>query len=256
MVLPHPIAELFPPITEEAFDELAKDISAMGQREPIVLFEGKILDGRGRYRACLAIGRIPEFVEFTGPSPEAFVVAANLPRCNLTLAERAFIAARLAALPPGSRADLAKKRNEPRVGTLSQIDAAKLLSVHRTTVQFARAVLVHGTEEEIAGIKAGTISVVMTGRAINKRRTPEERATARALPQRQRGANAQRFSAQRFDADLWGHLRGALTSLSGLPNPAEMTRVARRFDRTGLVGRTLETAIKWLTEFEDAYTRD
>jgi ParB-like chromosome segregation protein Spo0J len=49
----HPIANLFPEMTGSDYDALVKDIKSNGLIEPITLFEGKILDGRNRARACL-----------------------------------------------------------------------------------------------------------------------------------------------------------------------------------------------------------
>jgi len=53
------------------FAALAEDIRANGLREPIVLFEGAILDGRNRYRACIAAGVDPRFEIYDGNDPLA-----------------------------------------------------------------------------------------------------------------------------------------------------------------------------------------
>jgi hypothetical protein len=42
----HALATLFPLLDGAGFDELVADIRTHGLREPIVLFEGKVLDGR------------------------------------------------------------------------------------------------------------------------------------------------------------------------------------------------------------------
>ena len=49
---PHPLSKLFPQILPEDFDKLAGDIKLHGLHHPIVLYQGKILDGNNRYRAC------------------------------------------------------------------------------------------------------------------------------------------------------------------------------------------------------------
>ena len=48
----HPIANILPMMSDEELSELSKDITSNGLRVPILLHEGKILDGRSRYQAC------------------------------------------------------------------------------------------------------------------------------------------------------------------------------------------------------------
>ena len=47
----HPLALIFPEIEGEAFDSLVASIREHGQREPVLLADGKIADGRNRARA-------------------------------------------------------------------------------------------------------------------------------------------------------------------------------------------------------------
>lgn len=75
---------------------LAADIEEHGLQEPIVLYEGKVLDGRGRYLACLEAGVEPVFVEWDGEagSPEAFVASKHTRR-DVTKGQHAMALARL-----------------------------------------------------------------------------------------------------------------------------------------------------------------
>ena len=63
----HPVAGLFPLLRREAFRELVADIQENGLLEPILVdAEGRILDGRNRYLACLQAGVEPRFVAWQG----------------------------------------------------------------------------------------------------------------------------------------------------------------------------------------------
>src|SRR5262245_56882290 len=90
----HPYADLFPLMTAEELDALAADIRANGLRKPIVLLEGKILDGRNRYKACLIAGVEPRFEDYTGDDPLGYVNSENIARRHLTPGQRAMIAAK------------------------------------------------------------------------------------------------------------------------------------------------------------------
>ena len=96
----HPVAELFPLMRGAAFDELVADIQKNGLLEPILLdAEGRILDGRNRYRACLAAGVEPRFVEWQGEGELAeLALSLNLRRRHLDESQRTLVAARLAKL--------------------------------------------------------------------------------------------------------------------------------------------------------------
>jgi ParB-like chromosome segregation protein Spo0J len=88
----HPIADLFPMIEKEELDLLAKDIKLNGLNNPITIFEGKVLDGRNRAKACKQAGVTPSVISFTGSDAIGWVLSQNLQRRNLNSSQRAAIA--------------------------------------------------------------------------------------------------------------------------------------------------------------------
>lgn len=62
----HPIAQVFPPMSDDEYRALKQDILERGPQEPILLYEGKILDGKARRRACKELDIEPQFVNWEG----------------------------------------------------------------------------------------------------------------------------------------------------------------------------------------------
>lgn len=92
----HPYAEILPPMAEAEYQALKSDIASNGLREPIILFEGKILDGRHRHRACQELQIRPQFMNLSGNDPLAYIYSKALHR-NMTDTQKACAAVRIEA---------------------------------------------------------------------------------------------------------------------------------------------------------------
>ena len=86
----HPLSAAFPAMSADDFAALKDDIERNGQREPVIVFEGMVLDGWHRYRACTDLGiKAQQFTFPEGKDPVAFVLSQNLHRRHLTASQRA-----------------------------------------------------------------------------------------------------------------------------------------------------------------------
>ena len=100
---PHPLSAIFPPILPEDFDKLAADIKVHGLHQPIVRYQGKILDGNNRYRACELVKIAPKFApDFPGDDAAArnYVISVNIHRRHLSPEQRREIIATLLKADP------------------------------------------------------------------------------------------------------------------------------------------------------------
>lgn len=149
----HELALVFPAMTQPEFAALKQDIQEHGQNEPITLYEGKILDGIHRYRACQELGREPSVVRFEG-NPRAaaqLVLGRNFHRRHLTTSQRAIVAAEMCKLRPRGNAG-----NSPYL-TVAQ--ASALMSVGQDLVTDAKRLLREGDEEVVRSVRDGLLSV-------------------------------------------------------------------------------------------------
>jgi N6-adenosine-specific RNA methylase IME4/ParB-like chromosome segregation protein Spo0J len=173
----HPAATLFPMMDAVALQALADDIREHGQREPVILFHGEVLDGRNRLRACELAGVEP-WVETrddanVGDSPAAFVLSLNLLRRHLDESQRAMVGGRAkplfeaeaatrmrATLRVGAAspapANLPERRSAPGE---SREHAAAQVSVSPRSVAHASKVLAHGAPALVAAVDRGEVAV-------------------------------------------------------------------------------------------------
>jgi hypothetical protein len=152
----HSAANIFPAMTAAEFGALKADIASHGLREPLWLYQGQILDGRHRARACSDLGIEPDVQEYAGDDPVAFVVSLNLHRRHLDTSQRALVAARLATNTHGGDRRSDQAANLPVV---SQPEAASLLNVGERSVRSARTVLDEGIPELVAAVERGELAV-------------------------------------------------------------------------------------------------
>lgn len=89
----HPAAGMFPLMNAEDGElvGLVESIKSTGLLNPIVMKDGKVLDGRNRLLACKMANVKPRFVEWdgSGDSLEEWVVAQNANRRNLNPSQKA-----------------------------------------------------------------------------------------------------------------------------------------------------------------------
>jgi N6-adenosine-specific RNA methylase IME4/ParB-like chromosome segregation protein Spo0J len=173
----HDLCKLFPPMPEDQFNSLIDSIRDHGLLTPIMLHDGKILDGRHRYKACINLNIEPSFEEYEGDDALGYVIALNLSRRHLDESQRAMIAGRISNLKDGQR-----KVTGASIGAanISQIEAASQLGVGRMSVQRARKVLDKGTPELAEAVDSGQIAVSVAAKIAEME--PEQQAQVIADP--------------------------------------------------------------------------
>jgi ParB-like chromosome segregation protein Spo0J len=172
---PHPAASLFPLMNDAELAELAADIKANGQREPVIIYQGQVLDGRNRIAACKLAGVEPRarmVNDYTIKGlPIAFVISCNLHRRHLTAEQkRQVIAAALKADPTRSNRQVAEKvgvhhatvasvrEEEERRGQIIHVETTtdtkgrRQPAKKKTTQRAAAIAAEHAKESEVAEV--------------------------------------------------------------------------------------------------------
>lgn len=185
----HPVANIFPMMNDEEYNALLEDIEQNGQHEPIWVYEGKIIDGRNRYKACRELGITPEMREWDGHgSLVAFVVSLNLKRRHLSSGQKAVIAIEVekqlaveAKQRQGARNDIVQKFDQSSAGRAA-VQAATITGTNRQYVSDAKKIA-EQAPELLDDILDGSLSL------------PEAKTLAK-LPEPQRASALQHMETK------------------------------------------------------------
>jgi hypothetical protein len=191
----HPAALLFPLIEGDEFDGLVADIKAYGQRETIKTFDGQVLDGRNRLRACEAAGVAPRFEDVTTTvgDPLDYAVSANIHRRQLTPGQRAFLAHKIANLKHGTNqfqqrrddnVEIVRAHGSTPAGASTSMtveDAAKLAASSVGGVGRAR-VIANEAPGLVADVEAGKVSLEAAYNEASKVRSAKRQAVRSPPP--------------------------------------------------------------------------
>jgi hypothetical protein len=190
----HPAACIFPMMAELELNELADDIQRNGQREDIIMLDGKILDGRNRWIACKLRGITPKTVNAGNEvnDPVSYVLSLNLHRRHLTPSQSSMCAARARDIydkQAKERQKLSEGRGQKGPANLPDVkgdarDAAgKAFGVSGKSVDLATRVIKRGIPDLAKAVDAGRIAV--SSAAIVANDPPEEQQAAiDSLPNR------------------------------------------------------------------------
>lgn len=187
----HEIANVWPMLDNEKLSELVDDIKLNGLINPIWTFEGKILDGRNRFRACLIAQVKPVFKEYIGDEPTAFAVSLNDKRRHMNKGSLAAVAAELephfaedakrrqqkAGKEHGRGQKVVEKIPQPinaKLPTKAREEAAKSVGVNDRYVSDAKKVKTEAPEI-FEQLKAGKITLQDAKREVAKKPTDDWR---------------------------------------------------------------------------------
>lgn len=156
----HPLSAIFPPMTASEYDSLCASVAKIGILNPIVLYDGMIIDGWHRYRASLdEMVSVPSTELASDIDPQEFVFAQNKDRRHLTQSQYAMIAVKANDwLENGHRQGLqATSALNAQVKSSAQI--AKIAGVSTRTIAQAKKVETEATPEIKKAVNDGAMSL-------------------------------------------------------------------------------------------------
>lgn len=150
----HDLSAAFGDMGEAEFESLLADMKQHGydNRQQVLLYEGKVLDGWHRLRAGVMTGKTPTFENYKGADPLGEVIRRNLTRRHYDASQRGLIAGRIATYRHGGN-------RKVQDTNLSLEKAAEQMKVHPNTARAGKKVAEKATPEVQEAVMDGTISV-------------------------------------------------------------------------------------------------
>ena len=163
------IAKENPKMNKSVLNLLVEDIKENGQQEPILIHDGKVIDGRNRLDACKELKQSIKVIELTGTREEAIKKAksSNDMRRHLSKSQYAIMAA---STIMDSRTDAQGK--EVKKDDWLKVEDVKEVKEGRTSSRLVedaiRVIKAKSTLNKIQSVRSGSMTVSEAITAINK----------------------------------------------------------------------------------------
>ena len=236
----HPLANIDPPMEGGDYAALVENIRTRGLREPIVLYKGKILDGRNRARACAEADIKPKYSDrkfSSNVEAKDYLDSANWHRRHLTPKQKnERIAARLKDNPTTSDRQIAKQTG----------------ASHPHVAKMRRKL------EEKGDVETVTTSTDTKGRKQPRRRSKTATAKTRARREQPSEQSVDKSEPTHMDPELAAYVAADRAWKLGEPEPkmapalqdgasaGEDARLRARIDELNTEVRRLEIKIAGL----------
>jgi len=219
----HPVADIMPMMEGDEYEDVKASIKEHGLKNAIVLYEGKILDGRNRYNICMELHIPVRAREWEGGmDPIDYVVSMNIKRRQLTPAARAMCAAKAMgwhseqaklrqveagkehaanlkqfaddrlhapvheaeeSAPPVIETEVIEPERAPAFEQQAISQAGKQFHVSGRSVAAAKTILEHGTPEEIKAIETGRSGLKPIEKQVRQRLKEERGESIKPQPE-------------------------------------------------------------------------
>ena len=207
----HAYSAAWPDPSEASYRGLVESISRIGLRSPIVLFEGRVLDGWHRQMGCVLAGVEPRYVQFEGDADQAYdhVEAAHTHR-DMTPGQ--YVAALLAM--NAVRAGAGRPGNSANLQNLTAAQVAERAGTSVRTVETVKKIE-RVAPEQMERVRAGEAPSKVLREATRAKNTPPASPSAPA-PAKSAGAGKKAKDPNQMIAEQTaeiGRLNGLLAEL-------------------------------------------
>jgi len=184
----HPLSAAFGDMSEDEYQDLKDSLENIGLQNPIVMFEGRVIDGWHRYKACEELGVPFTTVELgEDQDPQYYVISTNTRR-NQTKAQKAISLSEVYAW--GRHGDNQHKNRKgteyPSSFTSQQI--AEEAGVSEKTIKQAKAVITKAVPELINAVKNGEIGLTKAAQIAKLPKSEQATAIDKPLPKKSKPA--------------------------------------------------------------------
>ncbi len=180
---------LIPPLTPDEYKQLEANLIADGCRDPLVTWQGVLLDGHNRLEICHRLGIeyqvVPKLSINNRTEAKDWIITNQLGRRNLQPFQRAELALKLkpsieaaAKEKQGTRTDLSTNSTKSEKPIDTRKTLAEKARVSEDTIRKAEHIIEHADEETKAALRTGETKINTEYKKLKEKDQPKPEPVA------------------------------------------------------------------------------